>query len=131
MFVMGAHGPKGRVTYFAGAFPLWLSPVQVVVLPISKKQNAYARQIVKALTVGNGRDRSLPDLRVELDDRDESVGKKIREATMQKIPYQLILGEKELKSKKVAVRTRAGKDLGAMPLKKLAEKLLLEITKKK
>jgi len=113
------------IEHTAGAFPLWLSPVQVSVLPISKKQNSYAKQVVKAL-------REVSDeLRVELDDRDESVGKKIREATLQKIPYQLIIGEKEVKAKKVAVRTREGKDLGAVPLKKLADKLKLEIEKKK
>jgi threonyl-tRNA synthetase len=71
------------------------------------------------------------ELRVELDDRDESVGKKIREASMQKIPYQIILGEKEMKAKKIAVRSREGKDLGTMTLKKFVEKLEIEIEKKK
>ena len=64
-------------------------------------------------------------------DRDESVGKKIREASLQKIPYQLILGEKEMKAKKIAVRTREGKDLGIMAIKKFGEKLQTEIEKKK
>lgn len=118
------------IEHYAGALPLWLSPIQVKVLPISKKQNAYAKQVLKFL-VGTGLDLSLPDLRIELDDRDESVGKKIREASMQKIPYQIILGEKEMKSKKVAVRTREGKDLGAMNLKKFVEKIQTEIEKKK
>jgi threonyl-tRNA synthetase len=113
------------IEHYAGAFPLWLSPVQVAVLPISRKQNAYAKKILKELSSVN------PDLRIELDDRDESVGKKIREASMQKISYQLIVGEKEVKSKKVAVRTREGKDLGAMKLAKFAEKIKTEIEKKK
>lgn len=113
------------IEHYAGAFPLWLSPVQVSVLPISKKQNAYAKKVVKELGA------ALPNLRIEIDLRDESVGKKIREATMQKVPYQLILGDKEMKSKKAAVRTREGKDLGVMSLKKLVERLQAEIEKKK
>ena len=121
------------IEHTGGAFPLWLSPVQVAILPISKKQNAYARKIEKELRIADC------GLRIELDDRDESVGKKIREATMQKIPYQIILGEKEAKSGKagsrsawkIAVRTREGKDLGTMALKKFVEKIRLEIEKKK
>jgi threonyl-tRNA synthetase len=113
------------IEHTAGNFPLWLSPVQVKVLPISKKQNSYAKKVLKGLRVaGCG-------LRVELDDRDESVGKKIRDASLQKIPYQVIVGEKEMKSKKIAVRTREGKDLGVMPLKKFIIKVQLEIEKKK
>lgn len=113
------------IEHTAGAFPLWLSPVQIAILPISRKQNAYAKKIEKELRSQN------QELRIELDARDESVGKKIREATMKKIPYQLILGDKELKAKKVAVRTREGKDLGAMTLKKFLEKIQKEIEKKK
>ncbi len=113
------------IEHTAGAFPLWLSPVQIKILPISKKQNVYAKKVQKELSV------QYPVLRIELDDRDESVGKKIREASMQKIPYQLIVGEKEVKSKKVAVRTREGKDLGAISLKKFAEKIQKEIESKK
>lgn len=113
------------IEHTAGVFPLWLSPIQISILPIGKKQNKYARQIQKELTTDN------LELRIELDDRDESIGKKIREATMQKIPYQIILGEKEMKSKKVAVRTREGKDLGVMALKKFVEKIQKEIEKKK
>ena len=113
------------IEHYAGAFPLWLSPVQVSVLPISKQQNAYAKKIVKELNIANN------GLRIELDDRDESIGKKIREATMQKVPYQIILGEKEVKAKKIAIRTREGKDLGVMPIKKFLDKVKLEIEKKK
>lgn len=113
------------IEHYAGAFPLWLSPVQVAVLPISKKQNAYAKAVLKELKVKN------QELRIELDSRDESIGKKIREATMQKIPYQIIVGEKEVKSKKIAIRTREGKDLGQMSLKKFVEKIRVEIEKKK
>lgn len=113
------------IEHYAGAFPLWLSPVQLAILPISKKQNVYAKKVMKELLALS------PELRVELDDRDESVGKKIREASMQKVPYQIILGEKEMKSKKIAVRTREGKDLGTMALKKFVEKIKLQIEKKK
>ena len=113
------------IEHTAGAFPLWLSPVQIKILPISKKQNTYAKKVMKELLAAD------PNLRIELDDRDESVGKKIREASMQKIPYQLIVGEKEMKAKKVAIRTREGKDLGVVSMKKLIEKLKTEIEKKK
>ncbi|MCX6797115.1 MAG: threonine--tRNA ligase [Candidatus Doudnabacteria bacterium] len=113
------------IEHYAGAFPLWLAPVQVAILPISKKQNGYAKKVLKELTTYNSQ------LRTELDDRDESVGKKIRDASMQKIPYQIIVGEKEVKSKKIAVRTREGKDLGQMGLKKFMKKIQMEIEKKK
>ncbi len=113
------------IEHTAGNFPLWLSPVQIKVLPISKKQNSYAKKIIKELTTYN------LEFRTELDDRDESIGKKIREATLQKIPYQIILGEKEMKSGKVAVRTREGKDLGIMSIKKFLDRVNKEIEKKK
>lgn len=113
------------IEQYAGAFPLWLSPVQVTLLPISRAQNKYAKDLEKQLK------QAMPNLRTELDDRDESVGKKIRDAQLQKIPYMLVIGEKEMKSKKVAVRTRAGKELGTMAVKKLVEKLAEELEKKK
>lgn len=113
------------IEHTAGAFPLWLSPVQFAILPISKKQNVYAKKVMKEMLAIN------PELRIELDDRDESVGKKIREASIQKIHYQIILGEKEMKSKKIAIRTREGKDLGTVALKKFIEKINLQIEKKR
>jgi len=122
------------IEHYAGALPLWLSPVQVSILPIGKKQNAYARKIVKELRVASD------ELRFELDDRDESIGKKIRDASLQKIPYQIIIGEKEAASakggsasggKKISLRTREGKDLGKMVLKKFISKVQTEIDKKK
>ncbi|MBI4363628.1 MAG: threonine--tRNA ligase [Candidatus Doudnabacteria bacterium] len=105
--------------HFAGAFPVWLSPVQAVVLPISEKQNKYAKITFTFLKEN--------DIRVELDDRNESIGKKIREAEMQKIPYMLIVGEKEVRAKSVAVRARNQKDLGTMKLEKFLEKIKHEI----
>jgi threonyl-tRNA synthetase len=105
------------IEQYAGAFPIWLAPVQVMIMPISDKQNKYAKQIEKDLK------EFLPSLRIEMDLRSESVGKKIREAELQKAPYMLILGEKEMKQKKVAVRSRGQKDLGTMLLKKFIEKI--------
>ena len=111
------------IEHTAGAFPLWLSPVQAAVLPISDKQIAYAREIVRSLLEAG--------VRTALDDRPESVGKKIRESTLQKIPYQIIVGEKEAQAAQVSVRTRAGEDLGSMPLEALLKKLAAEIAEKK
>lgn len=113
------------IEHTAGAFPTWVSPTQVTILPISKKQNKYAASVEKELLA------LLPDLRIEIDDRDESVGKKIREASMQKSPYMLILGEKEMKAKKIAVRGRGEKDHGLMAIKKFAQMIGEEIEKKK
>jgi threonyl-tRNA synthetase len=113
------------IEQYGGAFPLWLSPVQISVLSISKKQNKYAKDTVKYI------EELIPGIRIELDDRDESIGKKIRETEMQKVPYMLIIGEKEMKAKKIAVRTRGNKDLGTMAIKKFAEKIQEEIDKKK
>jgi len=109
--------------HFAGDFPLWLAPVQVKVIPVSDKFEKIAKTIETELKAAN--------LRVESDDSDESVGKKIRNAEMQKIPYMLILGEKEVKSKKLAVRSRKNGDLGQIDTKKLIEKLRKEIDEKK
>jgi threonyl-tRNA synthetase len=104
---------------YSGAFPVWLSPVQVKILPISDKQNKYAETVLKELKENN--------IRAELDDRTESVGKKIREAEMEKVPYMLILGEKEQKTKSVSVRGRHQKDLGSMKIDKFVKQILPEI----
>jgi threonyl-tRNA synthetase len=88
--------------------PLWLAPVQVVVLNISEHQSAYASQVADALK-GAG-------FRVEADLRNEKITYKIREHSLQKLPYQLIVGDKERDAGKVAVRTRGGEDLGQMDL---------------
>ncbi len=86
------------IEHFAGAFPVWLAPVQVAIAPVSDKFIPYAKNIFEKLAEA--------DIRTELDPRNESVGKKIREAEMQKIPYVLVVGEKEEKAKSVAVRQR-------------------------
>lgn len=113
------------IEHTAGGFPLWLSPVQATVLPIADRHLPYAEQ-VKASLLG-----ALPGLRLEVDSRPESVGKKIREATVQKVPYQLVLGDKEAEAKTVAVRTRGGEDLGAVPVAELAQRLAAEIAEKR
>ena len=102
----------------AGALPLWLSPVQVAVLTITDRQAAYAREVAEALR-GAGY-RALADL------RNEKITYKIREHSLQKLPYQLILGDKELQARQVAVRTRAGEDLGAMSLEAFVTRLQTE-----
>ena len=105
--------------HFAGAFPSWLAPVQVKVLPISDNQKAYAEKVVSELAA-NG-------IRVELDDRQEKIGYKIREAQLSKVPYMLILGEKEMEAGAVGVRARKEGDIGAMPLNDFVSKLQEEI----
>lgn len=101
--------------HFAGAFPVWLSPVQVAILPISDSQKEYALK-VKAELENAG-------IRVELDDRQEKIGYKIREAQLQKVPYMLILGEKEVEANAVGVRKRKDGDIGQMPLNEFVAKI--------
>ena len=105
--------------HFAGAFPAWLAPVQVKVMPISDSQLDYAKKVTDRL--------KLEGFRVELDDRQEKIGYKIREAQLQKIPYMLILGEKEVESNAVGVRSRKDGDIGAMEIDKFVEKLKNEV----
>jgi len=102
----------------AGALPLWLSPIQVAVLTITDRQAGYAREVAETLR-GAGY-RALADL------RNEKITYKIREHSLQKLPYQLILGDKEVQARQVAVRTRAGEDLGAMPLEAFVFRLQAE-----
>ena len=108
--------------HFAGAFPLWLAPVQAMVLPISEKQAAYAKEVANALEDAG--------IRVELDDRNEKIGYRIREAQLQKIPYMLVVGDKEVESATVSVRARKGVDLGAMSLNDLTARMKDEIARK-
>jgi threonyl-tRNA synthetase len=107
---------------YAGAFPTWLAPVQVIVLPIIDKQIEYADNITKKL-------RKL-GVRVEVDTRNEKIGYKIREAQLAKIPYMLVIGDKEMENNKVAVRSRKEGDLGAMDVDVFIQKLMDEINTK-
>ncbi len=106
------------IEHYAGALPLWLAPVQVAVLTITDRQAAYAREVEAAL-----RDAGY---RVVADLRNEKINYKIREHSLQKLPYQVILGDKEMQARQVAVRTRTGEDLGAMPLEAFASRLEAE-----
>ncbi len=108
--------------HYAGAFPIWLSPVQVVVMPISEKQKEYAEKVKRAL--------EDLDIRVELDARSEKIGYKIREAQLQKIPYMLVIGDKEIENGEVAVRDRKEGDRGSMSLEAFIENIQGEIRKK-
>ena len=101
--------------HFAGAFPVWLNPVQVKVLPITDRALEYADQIAKQLDAAG--------FRVEVDGRNEKIGKKIREATLEKIPFMLVVGDRDMEAGTVSVRTRTGEDLGAMSLADFAAKL--------
>ncbi|MEK7653464.1 MAG: threonine--tRNA ligase [Patescibacteria group bacterium] len=111
------------IEYYAGAFPTWLSPVQVVIIPVSEKFNDWGEKVLSKL--------KSTGIRAELDDSDESLGKRIRNAEKQKTPYILVVGEKETVSKSVAVRKRGEGDLGARKLEKFVEEIKKEIQEKK
>jgi threonyl-tRNA synthetase len=111
------------IEHTAGALPLWLSPVQVAVLPISDKTNEYAKDVAKKIKEAG--------IRVELDERNESIGKKIRENEIQKIPCLVVVGEKEAEAGKIAVRRRNMGDIGQMGLEEFIADLKEEIEKKK
>ena len=108
--------------HFAGAFPLWLSPVQVKVLPVTDRAHEYAKALVSQLTDA--------DIRAEGDYRSEKLGYKIREAQMQKIPYMLVVGDRDMENGTVSVRTRTGADLGAMSIADFIAKCRREIDTK-
>ncbi len=105
--------------HYAGAFPTWLAPVQVKLLPIADAHKEFANKVLEELSK-NG-------IRVELDDRQEKIGYKIREAQLQKIPYMLILGDKEVEANAVGVRSRKDGDIGQMPLNNFIEKIKKQI----
>jgi len=106
------------IEHYAGIFPVWLAPVQAKVCTITERQAAYAEEFVAEMRARG--------LRAEADVRNEKIGYKIREATLQKIPYLLVVGDKELEAGTVAVRLRDGRDLGAMPKAEFMDKLALE-----
>ena len=108
--------------HFAGAFPVWLSPVQCRIMPITDRCNDYAEEIKAKLDTAG--------IRCETDLRNEKIGYKIREAQLQKIPYMLVVGDKEKEAGTVSVRTRGGVDLGAMDYAQFEEKILSEVENK-
>ena len=108
--------------HFAGAFPLWLTPVQVKVLPVTDRAHEYAKSLTQKLVDAG--------IRAEDDCRSEKLGYKIREAQMQKIPYMLVVGDRDMENGTVSVRTRKGEDLGAMAMDAFLSKCLAEIASK-
>lgn len=107
---------------YKGRFPLWLSPTQVKILPISDEQLEYAKTIEKEL---------LKDkIRVKVDSRAEKIGYKIREAELERVPYMLILGKKEVEEKVLSIRRRGNKENEVMDLERFVTKLLKEIEEK-
>ena len=108
--------------HFAGAFPLWLTPVQVKVLPVTDRAHEYAKSLTQKLVDAG--------IRAEDDCRSEKLGYKIREAQMQKIPYMLVVGDRDMENGTVSVRTRKGEDLGAMTMDAFLSKCLAEIASK-
>jgi threonyl-tRNA synthetase len=110
------------IEHFAGAFPLWLAPLPAIVLPIADRHLEYAREVAGALAASG--------LKAEVDDRQEKVNYKIREAQLQKIPYMLVVGDKEVADRAVAVRSRAKGDLGPRPLDRFVTDALAEVRAK-
>ena len=106
------------IEHYAGKFPVWLSPVQVKLLPVSDKSMDYAQEVEKQL-------KSL-GIRVETDTRNEKIGYKIREAQLEKLPYMLIIGDKEKEEGTVSVRMREKGDIGSMPLSEFAARVKKE-----
>ena len=107
---------------YAGAFPLWLAPTQIKILPISDNYVEYAKEIEKRLR--------KEKIRVEVDSRAEKIGYKIREAQLEKVPYMVIVGEKEENEKKVSVRSRKEGDKGALDIEEFVALLKEEIENK-
>ncbi|HEU5132229.1 MAG TPA: His/Gly/Thr/Pro-type tRNA ligase C-terminal domain-containing protein, partial [Pyrinomonadaceae bacterium] len=103
----------GLVEHYAGAFPMWLAPVQVAVLPITDRVNEYADELARELRVAG--------FRVEANLRSEKIGAKIRDAQLQKVPFMLVLGDREMEQKTVAVRERARGDIGVMSIAEFKE----------
>jgi len=110
------------IEHYAGAFPVWLSPVQVKIIPITDEQLEYAQKIEQFLKDKN--------IRVELDDKSETMQNKIRTAAGEKIPYMIIIGGREAENNTISVRQRDGQDLGVMPLEKFLENIEDQISKK-
>src|SRR5438309_8465836 len=107
------------IEHYAGEFPLWLAPVQARVLPLADRHADYAREVAEALGAAG--------LRAELDDRTESVGRKIREAELRKVPYMLVVGDREEGEEAVSVREHRAGDLGSMSLKDFRRRLQGEL----
>jgi threonyl-tRNA synthetase len=112
----------GLVEHYAGAFPAWLAPVQAVIIPITDHQKAFAEQVRNRL-VDKG-------MRVEVDDSRDRMQAMIRNAQLQKVPYMLVVGDREAETEAVAVRLRSGDNLGALPLQDCIDRMLDEVARK-
>ncbi|MBI3773525.1 MAG: threonine--tRNA ligase [Gammaproteobacteria bacterium] len=110
------------IEHYAGAFPLWLAPTQVVVMTITERHDPFAKELAQILNQ-NG-------LKARTDLRNEKIGFKIREHTLQKVPYLLVLGDREVEQRSVSVRTRRGEDLGSMTINALLEHLNAEVARR-
>jgi threonyl-tRNA synthetase len=110
------------IEHYAGEFPLWLAPAQAAVLPIADRHVDYAREVARRLREAG--------LRCEVDERSESVGKKIREAEVSKVPYMLVVGDQEQTDGTVAVRRHREGDLGAVAVEEFAERARDEIARR-
>jgi threonyl-tRNA synthetase len=107
------------IEHTGGAFPLWITPVQAIVIPITDRINEYGASVVDKLMAAG--------LRVELDDSNERMNSKIREAQLQKVPYMLVIGDREQEADAVSVRLRSGDDLGAMNIPDLIVRMQAEV----
>jgi threonyl-tRNA synthetase len=107
------------IELYAGAFPMWLAPVQAVVIPIADRHNDYAASVLARLRAAG--------LRAELDDRGERMQAKIRDAQLQKVPYMLVVGDREAEANAAAVRLRSGEDLKAVPVLEIIERMRREV----
>jgi threonyl-tRNA synthetase len=107
------------IEHYAGAFPLWLAPTQAVVLNITDRQAEFVEEVTQTL--------AKQGVRVKSDLRNEKIGFKIREHTLHRVPYLLVVGDREVENRTVAVRTRGGEDLGTLPLDQVVHKLTTEI----
>jgi threonyl-tRNA synthetase len=111
------------IEHYAGEFPLWLAPVQAAVLPLADRHADYAREVQAALTDAG--------LRADLDDRTESVGRKIREAELRKVPYMLVVGDREAEQRAVALRRHREGDQGTVGLDEAVERLTAEVNERR
>jgi len=111
------------IEHYAGAFPVWLSPVQVNIVPISEKYHDYAQKVYESLKESG--------IRTELNNTNDTLGKRIRESEMQKVPYILVVGEKEIKEKSVAVRQRGTKDIKVVKINTFIKKIKKEVEDRK
>jgi len=106
--------------HYAGKFPTWLAPLQVKILPISDKFIDYAKTVLQKL--------KKADIRAEIDDRNEKIGKKIRDTELMRVPYMLVVGEKELNEQMIAVRRQGKGDLGTRHVEEFISEVKIEIT---